>query len=440
VYVGNGNFWRSTIGSNFTYCNVNGTYSAAFGALPDDMRGLALFTCHRDVTGDTAVICAGASTTLHRYIGDTISGGFQWTLNGNIIPGATDSIYVADSAGVYNCLATDLCGYGGSPVGFTLVVSPQPVVTLSTSSPIQFCAGDSSLLSSASNTTMQWYLNGAAILGATDSSYSAQSSGVYNLLATSAFGCSDSATVGISINVLPLPTIVISASSPLSFECEGTSDTLVVSGANTYTWSSTETNDTIIVVHSTGNTTWTAVGTALNGCVDSLTYTITGVYANNVAVDLSTMDSMCVNNSLAALSTATPAGGTWSGTGVSGSDFDPAVAGVGTHVISYSAISGTCTYSSNDTIEVLACVGIKEALGNNAKTIVVMPNPNAGNFTLQASIDGVYTIVNELGQVVKTMSLNNTNSRKVSIQDLNSGVYFVIGVNNTSRTKLVVTE
>jgi len=42
---------------------------------------------------------------------------------------------------------------------------------------------------------------------------------------------------------------------------------------------------------------------------------------------------------------ATPSGGTFSGTGVTGNRFDPAVAGVGSHIISYASIAGPCPVS-----------------------------------------------------------------------------------------------
>jgi hypothetical protein len=59
--------------------------------------------------------------------------------------------------------------------------------------------------------------------------------------------------------------------------------------------------------------------------------------------------AMCINNGARAL-TANGAGGTWSGPGVSGSNFTPASAGVGTHTITYS-LEGC---SATQTITVVA--------------------------------------------------------------------------------------
>jgi subtilisin-like proprotein convertase family protein len=60
--------------------------------------------------------------------------------------------------------------------------------------------------------------------------------------------------------------------------------------------------------------------------------------------------TVCINDAAFALSGASPVGGTYSGTGVSGGNFDPAIAGAGTHTITYSFTDGntctnTCTFS-----------------------------------------------------------------------------------------------
>jgi uncharacterized protein (TIGR02145 family) len=61
----------------------------------------------------------------------------------------------------------------------------------------------------------------------------------------------------------------------------------------------------------------------------------------------------CLNGSAFPLTTATPAGGTYSGPGVSGGLFTPASAGIGTHTIIYTYTDGNgCTNSTSQTIQV----------------------------------------------------------------------------------------
>lgn len=53
----------------------------------------------------------------------------------------------------------------------------------------------------------------------------------------------------------------------------------------------------------------------------------------------------------------------------------------------------------------------------------IFPNPNSGSFTLQTKEDVVLEIVNELGQIVKTIKLDNSNNHQTTITGLADGVY-----------------
>ncbi|MEP6793282.1 MAG: T9SS type A sorting domain-containing protein [Saprospiraceae bacterium] len=72
-------------------------------------------------------------------------------------------------------------------------------------------------------------------------------------------------------------------------------------------------------------------------------FSITGCPTVSCAGNLNT----CINTSPFALTGGSPAGGTYSGTGVSGGVFNPSVAGVGTHTITYNfgGCASMCSYS-----------------------------------------------------------------------------------------------
>ncbi len=59
---------------------------------------------------------------------------------------------------------------------------------------------------------------------------------------------------------------------------------------------------------------------------------------------------------------------------------------------------------------------------NKTKT-VIYPNPNSGSFTIQTKEDVVLEIVNELGQLVKTIKLDASNNHQTTITGLADGVY-----------------
>ncbi len=79
------------------------------------------------------------------------------------------------------------------------------------------------------------------------------------------------------------------------------------------------------------------------------------VYVNPLPVmNCGTYGPVCVASGNVALAGA-PAGGTWSGTGVSGASFNPATAGVGTHTLTYNYTdANTCTNSCTTNITVNA--------------------------------------------------------------------------------------
>ncbi len=83
----------------------------------------------------------------------------------------------------------------------------------------------------------------------------------------------------------------------------------------------------------------------------------------NPTVTLSAFSDVCSSDATFALSGGLPAGGTYSGAGVSGGNFNPATAGVGTHSITYTVVNGACTNSATQNITVAN------------QPVAVFPNP-----------------------------------------------------------------
>ncbi len=67
------------------------------------------------------------------------------------------------------------------------------------------------------------------------------------------------------------------------------------------------------------------------------------------------------------------------------------------------------------------------------------PNPNSGDFTVSATHAGQFNLINELGQVVQRMELNEENNFKIRVEGLDNGVYFVTGtISSTVITRKVI--
>lgn len=92
-----------------------------------------------------------------------------------------------------------------------------------------------------------------------------------------------------------------------------------------------------------------------SGCSNSAVDTIFVLIPPNVSIDLSHLDSICINSMPVILNTGLPIGGTYSGTGVSGTTFDPNITGSGSFNITYSFIDTLgCLNSNSDIITVHA--------------------------------------------------------------------------------------
>ncbi|MDF3028179.1 MAG: hypothetical protein K0S23_2486 [Fluviicola sp.] len=160
---------------------------------------------------------------------------------------------------------------------------------------------------------------------------------------------------------------------------------------------------------------------AVGSCpADVETFTVVVNALPNVA--LGTFQDVCVYNPAFALSGGTPAGGTYSGTGVSGGNFDPAAAGLGSETITYSYTDATttCSNTATNTILVEACLGLEN---NEIATVSVYPNPTDGKLTLSNVIgNNGFKVLSASGQVVLNGLVSNT-ANTIDLSAFENGIY-----------------
>jgi hypothetical protein len=85
-------------------------------------------------------------------------------------------------------------------------------------------------------------------------------------------------------------------------------------------------------------------------------------------------------------------------------------------------------------------IGIVEFNINSDKDLVtIYPNPNNGEFFIKAKEEIKLEIVNELGQALRTVSLNQSNNYSSEVKDLKAGVYFINSTNRATQ-KIIVTK
>ncbi|TND07844.1 MAG: hypothetical protein FD123_2834 [Bacteroidetes bacterium] len=169
--------------------------------------------------------------------------------------------------------------------------------------------------------------------------------------------------------------------------------------------------------------TYTATDSSGNSSTCNFTVTVNPLPVLTVSASSTTV---CVSDGPVAL-TGTPAGGTWSGPGVTGSTFNPATAGTGTQTATYSYTdSNGCTNTADLVITVNACVGVVEIAGING--LQVYPNPTQGNLQIvlgaeYAKVDLRIAQIN--GQIVQQEQFSKTSSISMSLENLATGIYFL---------------
>jgi gliding motility-associated-like protein len=178
--------------------------------------------------------------------------------------------------------------------------------------------------------------------GVTDPDFNPASAGVGTAALTYTYtdvnGCTDLANQ--TVIVLAIPTVTASADATI---CEGDNTTISATGtAASYNWDNGLGAGASHVVSPASATTYTVTGTGTNGCTSSDDVVVN---VNSLPViNFPALSDICVNAAPFALSGATPAGGIYSGTGVTGGTFDPSAAGTGNHLITYTYTDGnSCT-------------------------------------------------------------------------------------------------
>ncbi|MBC7865452.1 MAG: HYR domain-containing protein, partial [Bacteroidia bacterium] len=334
-------------------------------------------------------LCNGDSTgaALMFIISGTPTYSYAWNPYGANIGNPNNLI-----AGTYTCTITDAIGCS---IVRTAIINDPPAISSSQSPTI--CSGQSFMVGT--------------------NSYSAAATYIDTL--TAANGCDSVVTTVLS--VIPSPTVSIS-SNLTAIECQGSVDTLIANGANTFSWSTSSANDTIIITHATGTTQWIVTGTDPNGCSDIDTVSITGVsIPTPVFFDLSP-DTVCLNAGNISLTGGVPMGGMYSGAGVTGSNFNSFSAGSGTHFITYSVLNANGCISSDSALMLVdLCLGTANNLKLNSGA-VIYPNPSNGNFILESTSNGELEIYNSLGEIVLKQKIQ-TGKNKLKIETAQNGIY-----------------
>ena len=190
---------------------------------------------------------------------------------------------------------------------------------------------------------------------------------------TSTISSDDPSTVALmdatSVTITCNPPVV-NAGDDVSI-CLGDSTTLIATATNgtgniNYSWDNGLGNGHEHTVNPIVTTVYTVTVTDDESCevTDQVTVSVNTI--PQVSFELPN-DFLCLDAGVIILSGGTPVNGNYSGPGVTDNNFDPSVAGIGTHTISYEySDPNGCTDIVTDVIEVLSLPSVTFSLTNNS--------------------------------------------------------------------------
>jgi hypothetical protein len=341
----------------------------------------------------------------------TATGAVSYAWDNGLGNGATQSItatstttFIVTGTDANNCENTDQ---------ITVSVNPMPIVDAGQG--VTICNGDQITITANGANTYNW--DNSLGAGAAHN-VSPTVTTTYIVTGTGLNACEN--TDQIVVTVTAIPTVNAGVDQTV---CEGSDVTLTASNSSnsTLSWDNGVDNGTAFVA--TTSTTYTATAD-LNGCTAT----------DQVIVNVNALPSVSAGNNQTTcvgyapiLLTGSPVGGTFSGTGVSNNEFDPATAGTGPHTLTYSYTDGNgCENSSTVEITVDGCASVEE--NDMAIDLSIRPNPATSYIEIETTAEvKQINMISAIGQHVSLeVHKTNNNTTKLDVSHLVKGVYFVV--------------
>lgn len=380
--------WASAISLCQIQANMNIT-------IPTTQSGLLMnYDFNQGVAGGTNT----SITTLPDLSGNTYNG----TLSNFALTGATSN-WVSSTASV------TASGFSSTAIS---AVSSQTNVSCNGAN-----NGMASLTTSGTGPFTYTWMPG----GASTSSLSSLSAGNYTVSASNACG-----SISRTLTITQPSAISLSLTASNPSVCTGGTSTLTASGNGgtgtlTYTWSTGSSSNTISVSPAS-TSVYSLNATDANNCTKSATVNVTVNALPSVSLTAAAA-SVCVNSGSIAL-TGSPAGGSYSGTNVSGTAFTPVASGTFTPAYSFTNSTTGCSNTTTTSIVVSLCTGI-EAVDGVEPAISMYPNPGNGSVTIGLPGPAQIIITNMMGGNVLITEKSEAGKHSLDLSGEANGVYFV---------------
>lgn len=392
------------------------------------------------IMGPTSV-CANSSG-VQFSINNEFASAYSWSTTTGIISGSSTSQMVTINNIATNGTITVIKTYGDGcpPMTFNLNITVTAASTANAGTNQTVCSAVPAVVVSGSVTGAtggNWTTSGTGTFAnpmnlnttyAPSAADIAASSVILTLTPTGTGVCPVT-TAQITITFIPSPTVNAGLDQSV---CFGNMATLNGAGAVSYVWNGGVTNG-VAFASPIGTTVYTVTGTAANSCTNTDMVSVTTNPLPAVSFNLAT-DTVCDNDPSFALSGGMPTGGTYSGTGVSAGNFNPATSGIGTFSITYTYTDiNSCQsmIAQNLVVENCAATGINTSTEMLGK---MYPNPTSDILNIEISNNNKnYELI--LTDVTGREIFKTTSDKKVFVLDMSdysNGVYFIRLVSETS--------
>jgi gliding motility-associated-like protein len=373
------------------------------------------------VTPLNATICSGTSTNFSASGGTTYSWSPASGLSSATVsnPVATPTITTT-----YTVTVTDANGCADTATT-TITVDPAPTASVNPSS-AAMCAGDNVTLTASGGTIYSWSpASGLSSTSVVNPVASPTATTTYTVYVTNAQGCSDTASVTVTIN----PPVNAIISPNVASICTGGNVTLTASGGTIYSWTpASGLNSTSIsnpVASPTTTTSYTVFVTNASGCSDTAQITVT--VGSSLVVSAGADPSICNGNSAQLNANSSGTVYSWSpGTGLSSSTISNPVA----------SPTSTTTYT-------VYATDANGCSGTDTLTVNVNPLPNASAGSNVSICSGDSTVLTASGGTIYSWTpatgLSTTSGSAVTATPTATTTYtvFVTDANGCSASSSV---
>ncbi|ASS50455.1 MAG: hypothetical protein A3D31_12875 [Candidatus Fluviicola riflensis] len=434
--------------------SADGTYSITYttsGTCPNTSSQNITITAAPDATFtySAATFCSADSDPAPSFGAGASGGTFTSTAGLTINPSTGTVDLSASTPGTYTVTNT-IPAAGVCPLvdeDFTVTINATPTATVSGGG--QLCGAGTIPVTVTLTGAGPWdfsYSDGVTttpVTGEAGSTYTinATANGTYTVTTVTSSGCSATGTGTATVVFNPNPVVTMGA---LTAVCENGSAVSLAATPAGGTFSGTGVSgSTFDPTIGAGTYTINYDYTDANGCMGNASATIDVNAAPTVAI--TSLPNLCVYNSAVTLTQGTPAGGTYTGSGVTAGSFDPSVAGAGTHVITYSYTNGDgCSGQALENLVVDSCLSVNEL---SETDLMIVPNPANDvitiSYTNTTSGKVELSLTSADGKIVafRTVEAAASFNEKMDVSALSNGVYFVkLNMNTGTVTKKIIVQ